>query len=204
VFAYTPVWSETSAAVNPELPKRLPERLQSDLRRAKLAAQFISMALPERYNTGYNLGVGGAVVHANRLLFVRRSSRRGRGNWQVPGGFVEPDETIEQAVIREVEEEAGVLAAVDGVLGLRNRYDPDIGNSIYIVLLLHPLSGAPQPDNHEVDRAEYLTLEEIEALDQIPPINLEIARRVFAPDRRLLLPQELSHFNGMTYTLFAG
>lgn len=162
------------------------------------------MALPERYNTGYNLGVGGAVVHDNRLLLVRRASRRGRGNWQVPGGFVEPDETIEQAVIREVAEEAGVIAKVDGVLALRNRYDPDIGNSIYIVLLLHPVSGEPTPDNEEVDRAEYLTLEEIQALDQIPPINLEIAQRVFAPDRRLLLPQELTHFTGMTYTLFAG
>ncbi len=200
MFVYTLVWSETTEAVN---PKSLPGSLQSALRHAKLAARFIPMALPERYNTGYNLGVGG-VVHANRLLFVRRASRRGRGNWQVPGGFVEPDETIEQAVIREVEEEAGVRAAVDGVLGLRNRYDPDMGNSIYIVLLLHPLSGEPHPDNHEVDRAAYLTLGEIEALDQIPPINLEIARRVFAPDRRLLLPQELTHLNNMTYTLFAG
>ncbi len=173
-------------------------------RHAKLVFCFSPMALPERYNTGYNLGVGGAVVHDNRLLLVRRASRRGRGNWQVPGGFVEPDETIEQAVIREVAEEAGVIAKVDGVLALRNRYDPDIGNSIYIVLLLHPVSGEPTPDNEEVDRAEYLTLEEIQALDQIPPINLEIAQRVFAPDRRLLLPQELTHFTGMTYTLFAG
>ena len=53
------------------------------------------MPIPERYNRGYNLGVGGAVVRDKRLLLVRRASRRGRGNWQVPGGFVEPDETIE-------------------------------------------------------------------------------------------------------------
>ena len=162
------------------------------------------MALPERYNTGYNLGVGGAVVRDNRLLLVRRASRRGRGNWQVPGGFVEPDETIEQAVVREVAEEAGVTAAVDGVLAVRNRYDPELGNSIYIVLRLRPVSGEPQPDHQEVDRAAYFSLAEIQALDQIPPINLEIAKRVFAPDQRLLLPQQLTHLNGMTYTLFAG
>ena len=63
------------------------------------------MPPPARYNTGYNIGVGGAVVHNGRLLLVRRASRRGRGNWQVPGGFIEPDETVEQAVIREVAEE---------------------------------------------------------------------------------------------------
>ena len=68
------------------------------------------MPPPERYNTGYNVGVGGAVVRDGRLRLVRRWSRRGHGNWQVPGGFVEQDETIEKAVVREVEEEAGVTA----------------------------------------------------------------------------------------------
>ena len=138
------------------------------------------MPIPERYNRGYNLGVGGAVVRDNRLLLVRRASRRGRGNWQVPGGFVEPDETIEQAVVREVREEAGVTGEVQGVIGLRNRCDPDIGNSLYIVLLMKPLSGEPTPDMEEVDRAEYLTLEQIEQLEQVQPINREIASRVLS------------------------
>lgn len=162
------------------------------------------MPLPERYNTGYNVGVGGAVVRDDRLLLVRRASRRGRGNWQVPGGFVEQDETIEQAVVREVAEEAGVETQVQGVLGVRNRYDPDNGNSIYIVLLLSPLMGEPQPDQQEVDRAEYFTLDEILALPQVPAINLEVARRALADDRRLLNPQILSHVSGSTYTLFVG
>ena len=71
------------------------------------------MAIPIRYNTGYNIGVGGAVVRRGQLLLVRRASRHGRGNWQLPGGFIEPDETIEQAVVREVQEEAGVTAEVE-------------------------------------------------------------------------------------------
>ncbi len=71
------------------------------------------MPLPERYNTGYNVGVGGAVVQDGKLLLVRRASRRGHGNWQIPGGFIEPDETIELAVVREVAEDAGVLGAAD-------------------------------------------------------------------------------------------
>ncbi len=162
------------------------------------------MPIPERYNRGYNLGVGGAVVRDNRLLLVRRASRRGRGNWQVPGGFVEPDETIERAVVREVREEAGVTGEVQGVIGLRNRCDPDIGNSLYIVLLMKPLSGEPTPDMEEVDRAEYLTLEQIEQLEQVPPINREIASRVLSEEKCLLAAQELIHLNGQPYTLFVG
>lgn len=144
------------------------------------------------------------MVSDGRLLLVRRASRRGRGNWQVPGGFIEPDETIEQAVVREVAEESGVTAEVEGILGLRNRYHQDVGNSLYIVLLLRPLSGEPKPDACEVDRAGYFTLEEIHALDQVPAINLEIAQRALALDRRLLAPQSVAHVTGARYTLFVG
>ena len=162
------------------------------------------MPVPERYNAGYNVGVGGAVVSNGRLLMVRRASNRGRGNWQVPGGFIEPDETIDQAVVREVEEEAGVTAEVQGILGLRNRYDLDVSNSLYIVLLMRPVRGEPTPDAVEVDRAQYFTLDEIRALDQVPPINIEIAQRALAPDMRLLAPQPVASFNGTLSTLFVG
>ena len=162
------------------------------------------MAIPARYNTGYNIGVGGAVVREGRLLLVRRASRHGRGNWQLPGGFIEPNETIEQAVVREVLEEAGVIAEVEAVLGLRSRYDPDSGNGIYIVLVLRPVSGEPVADNREVDQAGYFTLEEIRRLSPLPPVNWEIAQRVLAGDRRLLWPKPLANLNGAKYTLFVG
>ena len=162
------------------------------------------MAIPERYNTGYNIGVGGAVVCDGRLLLVRRASRHGRGNWQLPGGFIEPDETIEQAVVREVQEEAGVISEVEAVLGLRSRFDPDNGNGIYVVLLLKPISGEPAADGREVDHAAYFTLEEISKLNPLPPVNWEIAQRVLAGDRRLLSPKPLTNLNGAKFTLFVG
>jgi len=162
------------------------------------------MAVPARYNSGYNIGVGGAVVRDGQLLLVRRASRHGRGNWQLPGGFIELDETIEQAVVREVQEEAGVLSEVEAVLGLRSRYDPDSGNGIYVVLLLKPISGEPTADGREVDHAGYFTLEEIRQLSPLPPVNWEIAQRVLSRDRRLLSPKPLANLNGAKFTLFVG
>jgi ADP-ribose pyrophosphatase YjhB (NUDIX family) len=164
----------------------------------------IIVAIPERYNTGYNIGVGGAVVWDEKLLLVRRASHHGRGNWQLPGGFIEPDETIEQAVVREVQEEAGITAEVEAVLGLRSRYDPDSGNGIYVVLLLRPISGVPTADGYEVDHAGYFTLEQIRELSPLPPVNWEIAQRVLSPDRRLLSPKPLTNLNGAKFTLFVG
>jgi len=162
------------------------------------------MAIPERYNTGYNIGVGGAVVRHGQLLLVRRASRHGRGNWQLPGGFIEPQETIEQAVIREVKEETGVDAEVNAVLGLRNRYDPESGNGLYIIFVLSAIRGEPTADGHEVDQARYFSLDEIRALSPLPPVNWEIAQRVLSPDRCLLLPKSVTNLNGARFTLFVG
>ena len=162
------------------------------------------MPPPDRYNTGYNVGVGGAVVDDGRLLLVRRSSRRGRGNWQIPGGFVEQNETMELAVVREVEEETGVKTTVQGVLGIRNRYDEEGGNSLYIVMLLSRQSGEPNPDMKEVDRAEYFTLAEIQALEQISPVNIEVAKRALSKDHRMLCAQTVEQENRGSYTLFIG
>ena len=162
------------------------------------------MPPPDRYNTGYNVGVGGAVVDDGRLLLVRRASRRGRGNWQIPGGFVEQNETMDLAVVREVEEEAGATATVQGGWGIRNRYDEEGGNSLYIGMLLSPESGEPAPDMTEVDRAEYVSLAEIQALEHISPINIEVAKRALAQDHRLLSAQTVEQAGRGTYTLFIG
>ena len=60
-----------------------------------------------------------------------------------PVGFIERDETMEVAVVREVEEEAGVVARVKGLMGMRSRTDEY--NSTYVIFLLEYVSGEPRP-----------------------------------------------------------
>lgn len=53
--------------------------------------------------------VGGIVANEkNQLLLVRRARDPGKGQWGLPGGFVDRNETAEQAVIREVLEETNL------------------------------------------------------------------------------------------------
>ena len=155
----------------------------------------------ELYNQGYNVGVGGAVVRSRSVLFVRRASRHGRGNWQIPGGFVDRSETLDAAVVREVREETGVEASVQGVLAVRTRWDDT--NSTYVVFLMRPESGDPSPGD-EVDRARYLTLSQIDELDPVPEINRAIAARALGASRNLLYQAEVENPGGGEYRLFLG
>ncbi|MFD9462863.1 (deoxy)nucleoside triphosphate pyrophosphohydrolase [Streptomyces sp. NPDC060027] len=57
--------------------------------------------------------VGAALVHGGRLLAARRSAPPDlAGRWELPGGKVEPGETPERALVRELREELGVEAEV--------------------------------------------------------------------------------------------
>jgi 8-oxo-dGTP diphosphatase len=48
------------------------------------------------------------VVEGVKVLLIRRRNPPFAGSWAFPGGFVDEDETLEQAVSRETFEEAGV------------------------------------------------------------------------------------------------
>lgn len=50
----------------------------------------------------------GVIVHESRVLLVRRSNPPDAGFWGFPGGKIEAGETIEQAALREVNEETGL------------------------------------------------------------------------------------------------
>jgi len=52
----------------------------------------------------------------NQLLLVKRSVEPAKGMWCLPGGFIEIGESIEEAVLRELEEETGLKGEIRGLV----------------------------------------------------------------------------------------
>jgi 8-oxo-dGTP diphosphatase len=76
------------------------------------------------------------VMSAGRVLLVRRAFTPARGAWDVPGGFVERDESAAAAGRREAREELGVDVALEQVLGIfPDRYGPKRMPSLNIYYL---------------------------------------------------------------------
>ncbi len=58
------------------------------------------------------------VEKGGAVLLIRRKNPPYKGHWALPGGFVEYGEKTEDAVKREVLEEAGVGIEITGLLGV--------------------------------------------------------------------------------------
>jgi 8-oxo-dGTP diphosphatase len=96
----------------------------------------------------------GAVVHdtSGRLLLVRRGRDPHRGRWSLPGGRIEPGETPEQAVEREVGEETGLVVRAGAPVGrVRIRGDGVVYDVLDLACTLAHPPGTPLAGDDAVD-----------------------------------------------------
>jgi ADP-ribose pyrophosphatase YjhB (NUDIX family) len=69
--------------------------------------------------------VGGVVIRAGKVLLIRRGKPPLMGRWSIPGGTVEAGETLEQALVREMEEETGLHVRPLELLAVFDRIERD-------------------------------------------------------------------------------
>jgi len=110
------------------------------------------------------LVVGAAVVRDGRVLACRRTAPpAAAGRWEFPGGKVEPGESPEVALVRELHEELGVEGTVtvwlDGAAA--------IGDTHELRVAVVAITGEPAPVEH--DAVRWLGPEELGGVDWLEP-----------------------------------
>ncbi len=149
----------------------------------------------------WDVGVTGAVVRDDKVLFVRRNYEPSKGTWTLPGGFAEHIETLDEAVKRELREETGIEVEVLGVVGMRTRYTEKHG-AVLAIFRCALVSGEPKADDYEISAAEFFDAEQIKALEPVFPLSREMALRVLENDSNGLTEREMSPTSSATWKAF--
>jgi 8-oxo-dGTP diphosphatase len=103
------------------------------------------------------------VIRAGRVLLGRRSDSRAYypGCWDLFGGHVEPDETPEVALARELSEELGIVPLDARAVMVATEPKPDVhGQGEFHVYVVTAWKGEPMLKNSEHDRLGWFTLAE--------------------------------------------
>jgi 8-oxo-dGTP diphosphatase len=107
----------------------------------------------------------GAVIKdpGGRLLLIRRGHEPGAGLWSLPGGRIEPGETDQQAVAREVLEETGLTVKCHQLLGTVELPGPD-GSVVDVSDYLAVVTGGELAAADDAADARWVTAAELDSL----------------------------------------
>jgi ADP-ribose pyrophosphatase YjhB (NUDIX family) len=110
---------------------------------------------------------GGFLVRDGRVLLARRAREPFLGLWDVPGGFLEPGESLEDGVRRELHEETGLDVVVGSYLvSLPDVYGPDGEATLNCYFECSAGEGEPQPAD-DVSELRWFARDELPGRDRI-------------------------------------
>lgn len=89
------------------------------------------------------------ITEAGEIVLLRRGIEPGRGAWAQPGGFLEVDETVNQAAIRETWEETRLIVEPGEIVGLYTRLEAAVVTIAFEARIVGG-TAAPTPEALEI------------------------------------------------------
>lgn len=112
-----------------------------------------------------------------RILLIRRTDNN---YWSIPGGGIEPGESVRRAASREVVEETGINCEVTGLVGIYSNpghvaaYDDgEVRQEFSICLTARILDGSPRTSS-ESSEVRFVPATDIASYDIHPSIRMRI------------------------------
>ena len=98
------------------------------------------------------ISVGLVVWRADEVMLIRRANPPYQGCWSIPGGKVEFGETLHEAALRELKEETGIHAEIEGLIDIFESIT-EHGHYVMADFSARWISGEPQAGDDALEAA---------------------------------------------------
>ncbi len=100
-------------------------------------------------------GVGVLIEHEGKLALIRRGHPPHQGQWALPAGFIEADESVEHAAVREAREETGLNIELDELFGVYSFPEGPPRSGLIIFYLARPTNPADLQAGDDASEAAF-------------------------------------------------
>jgi 8-oxo-dGTP diphosphatase len=100
----------------------------------------------------------------NKILLIKRNTKPFVGYWALPGGRMDPGETIEQTIVREVKEETGLDVTIVSKVGeyVEKGIKDDVDYEYYpTCFAVKPVGGEIKKQDSEIQEIKLFSLNEL-------------------------------------------
>ncbi len=118
-------------------------------------------------------GVGVIIEMDGGVLLIQRGGAPHQGEWTLPSGFVEADESAEEAAIREAEEETGLRIRIIEMMGVNSFPEGPPVSGIMIFYRAQPIGGTLRAGDDAMDARIFLP-------DDIPVLPFRTHREIMS------------------------
>ena len=106
------------------------------------------------------------------ILLGRRAFDPGKGEWGLPGGFMELNETLEEAALRELKEETNLDGKVTKILGTCSHYGSIFGDILLIGLVVQINDWSIMKEGDDIYDLQFFNL------DNSPDLAFDCHRKI--------------------------
>lgn len=138
----------------------------------------------------YIVGVGAIVFHEQKLLVIKDRFSNG---YKLPGGHIEKNESIKEALTREVFEETGIDIRFESIMNIGHFHNGQFGESnLYLVCTAQALSYEIKiHDNSEILDAKWINPTEFLHSEEVSAYNKSIVEAAINNKELKLTEQQI-------------